>query len=251
MIDLERRKKILKYLAGIYPSVWQLPNSVKILEFRALIDDHHPVKGETVLDLGCGKGLQTQLLASKGASVIGIDPSIKRHKAAITEIRWSRVKKNVDFRCCTLEVDSLESSSLDKAISFCVLEHIPNLDDVLSTIHKGLKPGGELHATVDSLSNIGDEQLLDKHRNEHAVVQYFTLETIEETLNRAGFSVFEKRHILTSDLARQKLMDELNTGNYFQPARIRKSDFEKLLSEEVASSSPDIGTMILVRARKA
>ena len=250
MIDIERRRKILKYIFRVYPNVWQLPNSVKILEFTELTKDHFPAKGETVLDLGCGKGIQTQLLASRGAMVIGMDPSVKRHTAAIKELRWSRVRKNVDFRCCTLETDGLESKSLDKAISFCVLEHIPNLDDVLSTIYKALKPGGELHATVDSLSNIDDEQLLDKHRNQHAVVQYFTMETIEETLNRAGFTVFEKRHILTSELARQKLIDELRTGNYLQPVEIRKGDFDKLARDEQTSLSPEKGTMILVRARK-
>lgn len=251
MIDIERRRKILKYVLGIYPSVWQLPNSVKILEFLELTEDFNPVKGETVLDLGCGKGLQAQLLASNGANIIAMDPNVKRHRAAMRELRWSRVRNRVDLRCCSIEDDSFEPGTLDSAISFCVLEHIPNLDNVLQRINKALKPEGELHATVDSLSNVDDEQLLLTHRREHEVVQYFTLDTIESTLNRAGFRVFEKRHILSSELAKKKLIDELETGNYLQPAKIRKADFENLSKHERECSSKNRGTMILVRARKS
>jgi SAM-dependent methyltransferase len=250
MLELKNKLHSLKYLLGIYPNFWQLPNAVKLYEFMELTRDFYPAKNTRVLDLGCGKGIQTQLLAARGADVFGVDPSTKRFNAANGELKWSKAKRKVRFFCGTLEEAKLKDKSFDSVISFCVLEHIPNLPEVLQEIHRILKDGGELHATVDALDNIDDAALKDKHRNEHAVVQYFTPETIEETLRKAGFRVTEKRHILTSDLAKDKLIEELTTGKYFLPPSERKKALERLKKEEEKSASRKRGTMILCRAQK-
>lgn len=250
MIDIQRRVTALKYFVGVYPSVWQLPNAVKIYEYQEIAKGFSPKTGNKVLDLGCGRGLQTQLIARGGAEVIGIEPNPKRYALAIKELRSSRVKNRVEFYNGTLDEIELEDETLDHAVSFCVLEHIPNLDDVLKKIFRLLKKGGELHATVDSLGNIADERLIEKHRTEHAVVQYFTEATIEQTLAGAGFTVTEKRPILTSSLARKKLVDELETGNYLDSVERRKQLVKELTDEEMRSGRPERGTMILVRARK-
>lgn len=251
MIDFQRRKLALKYLVGSYPTVWQLPNAVKIHEYLELTKNFAPARGRNVIDLGCGKGLQTQLIAKGGASVLGIEPNTKRFELARRELKWSRLRNRVKFFHGTLADAKLDAASFDAMISFCVLEHIPNLTDVLADLHTTLTPGGEIHATVDSLSNIDDERLLNFHRSEHAVCQYFDLNSIETTLTSAGFEVTEKRFILTSELARRRMIDELETGNYIEPAKSRKQKYAELAAAEAASTTTDRGTMILVRARKA
>lgn len=250
MIDIQRRVSSLKYLLGVYPSVWQLPNSVKIYEYLE-IEKGLGLDGKSnVLDLGCGRGLQTQLLARNSAHVTGIEPDTKRYSLAVRDLKTKRLKEKIDFVHGTLDDAKIEPESLDRAVSFCVLEHIPNLDDVLATIHTLLKKGGEIHATVDSLTNMEPGDKLEKHRVEHKVVQYFTMDTIEETLKRAGFTVFEKRNFLTSDLAKEKLLTELETDNYQDPAASKKEMVADLTEKEQSSPHSDRGTMILVRARK-
>jgi 2-polyprenyl-3-methyl-5-hydroxy-6-metoxy-1,4-benzoquinol methylase len=250
MIDIRRRVSTLKYVLGLYPSVWQLPNAVKIYEYLEIAKGLNANKNLRILDLGCGRGLQTQLLARNAAHVTGIEPDPKRFQLALRDVRSSRVKNKIEFVNGTLEDATLEEGTLDRAVSFCVLEHIPNLDEVLAKIFKLLRSGGELHATVDSLGNMDDQALIEKHRKEHAVVQYFTLDTIEETLNRAGFVVTEKRHFLTSPLAKAKLIAELETGNYLDPIELRKKRVQDLAEAESRITEPSGGTMILVRARK-
>ena len=250
MIDVARRISLLKYLFGVYPSVWQLPNAVKILEFNELTKVFSPDEGTKVLDLGCGKGLQTQLLASRGAKVFGVEPNEKRYKLAQREVRWSRAKRDVSFFHGTLDQAPFEDGSFDSVVSFCVLEHIPNLDEVLQRLHRLLRKGGQLHATVDSLSNIEDNDLIEKHRNEHSVVEYFTPQTVDDRLRGAGFEVLEKRHILTSDMAKQMLVNELKTGNYWMPPDVRSKYYSELVEAETQAPS-ETGTMILVRAQKA
>jgi len=251
MIDIQRRVFALKYFLGAYPSVWQLPNAVKIYEYLEIEKGLNSSPDSRMLDLGCGRGLQTQLLALNAAHVTGVEPDTKRHSLALRDIKTSRVRKKVTFVHGTLEDANLKKETLDRAVSFCVLEHIPNLTEILVKIFGLLRVGGELHATVDSLSNIDDKNLLEKHRKEHAVVQYFTLDSIEQTLNRAGFTVTEKRNFLTSKLAKEKLVDELETGIYLDPPAQRKKMVHELVDAEKRSTEPNQGTMILVRARKA
>lgn len=250
MIDIKRRVTAIKYALGFYPSIWQLPNAVKIFEYLEIEKGLKLDRRHQVLDLGCGRGLQTQLLARNAAHVTGVEPDNKRHLLAVRDLGSSRLRKKINFVHGTLEDAKLEKESLDRAVSFCVLEHIPNLDEALSRIFRAMRSGGELHATVDSLSNINDDRLLEKHRSEHSVIQYFTLDSIEQTLNNAGFAVMEKRHFLTSKLAKEKLIAELETGNYLDPVVRRKKLVQDLFDAEMQNSAPNQGTMILVRAWK-
>ena len=76
-------------------------------------------------------------------------------------------------------------------------EHIQNLDDVLRELLRLLKPGGELHASVDALASIRDPELLARHRRDHYVVQYFTQQTLRRQLEAAGFEVLEIYPLMT------------------------------------------------------
>ena len=56
------------------------------------------VKGLT-LDVGCGRGIQAQILARRGPSVFGIDPGEKQIRNACHEVKRSNVRERVNFLC--------------------------------------------------------------------------------------------------------------------------------------------------------
>ena len=62
--------------------VWNVGNAFKVHEFRQLVELSGLKKTHTVLDLGCGTGLQTVLLARRCASILGVDVSPKAIKEA-------------------------------------------------------------------------------------------------------------------------------------------------------------------------
>ena len=240
----------MKYLLGSYPSVWQLHNPSKVYEFEKLVEEVRLKAGHHVLDLGCGHGRQTQLLAKSGVSVVGVDPIQNAVRTARWELKWSRVRHLVKFIHGTLESANLPPETLDFVFSFCVFEHIHNLGEVLLELHHLLKPGGEIHATVDTMSTITDPEILEKHRNDYHVVQYFQPDTICEVFAEAGFKAFHHRYILASDYARDELIRDLRTGNSRRRGREMKSGYARLIREEKSIPEPEAGLMILCRARK-
>lgn len=235
-------------LLGLYPNRWSVGNAFKVHEFRELVDRASLKPDSVVLDLGCGQGLQTLLLAGRCANVVGIDVSPTAIEKAKQRTRFSPVSARLQYHCSPLETAGLPANHFDHVFSFCVLEHIPNLDVVLAELARIVKPGGELHFTVDSLGTIRDRGLIEQHRQEHSVVEYFTADSIRSRLSGAGFDVTECYPIFTSPLARDEFATRIATGGSLNLlGKIRL--YRELRREDRQNPSPE-GIMILVRAKK-
>ncbi len=98
----------------------------------------------------------------------------------------------------------MPSDTLDHVFSFCVLEHIRNLHEVLLEVRRILKPGGQVHVSVNSLATITSEALIGKHHRDNFVLQYFNQQTLREELQSAGLEVASIFPILTGEFARQE-----------------------------------------------
>jgi arsenite methyltransferase len=102
--------------------------------------------GETVLDLGCGAGLDVLLAAQKVGSTgkaIGIDMT----EDMICRARDNAQKaglSNVEIHLAEIESLPLEDDSVDCVISNCVLNLVPDKSVAFAEIFRVLKPGGRL-----------------------------------------------------------------------------------------------------------
>jgi SAM-dependent methyltransferase len=100
--------------------------------------------GETVVDLGCGGGLDVFLAADKvgpTGKAIGIDMTpemleVSRRNAA--------GRRNVEFYQSTIDNMPLPDGSVDCVISNCVINLAPDKPAVFREIGRILKPGGRL-----------------------------------------------------------------------------------------------------------
>lgn len=116
-------------MSRVVPSVWMLRNPFKIYEYIEVVSGAGLRPHHVVLDLGCGKGFQTQILARSCRRVIGLDVAPETVAEARRFLRHSCVRHRVEFLAGKVEEAGLPGGSLDRVISFCVLEHIPNLDE--------------------------------------------------------------------------------------------------------------------------
>jgi arsenite methyltransferase len=103
-------------------------------------------RGEVVVDLGCGGGLDIFLASPKlgpEGRAIGIDMTPEMIERARRNAEKSEVK-NVEFHLSTIDKLPLESGSVDCVISNCVINLAPNKQAVFREIVRVLKPGGRL-----------------------------------------------------------------------------------------------------------
>jgi len=235
---------------GILPSLWQLANPFKIYEYRAVLEGVLLTPSDSVLDLGCGGGLQTQLLARRGLTALGVDTSPTAIEQARKHLVNPRLRSRVSYVCADLLHAQLPQNSYEHIFSFCVLEHIPHYQETLAECNRILQPGGHLHISVDSLATISDEELRHKHQSDHHVHQYFSTSSLEQALLSAGFEVRAVFPIFKGPLAAREFSKRIWQRQYRKGPVRRYLLFRRLVQEDQQYQNATEGIMLVAHAAK-
>lgn len=143
--DLRRLKKV----DWFYNNIWRDPEFVKI-NLMPKIDfvlDIAKQRGGKVIELGCGYGYLTLELARNGLDVVGVDLSPKSIEIAKKFANENPFKENfgsLKYVCGDILSMDLGENKFDTIVFFGTLHHIPDIDLILSKVHKALKSGGNL-----------------------------------------------------------------------------------------------------------
>jgi len=186
--------------------------------------------GRTILDIGCLDGTVGQLFLQRGNVVHGIDAAAPAVKTAVErgiQARVGNLEERLDF----------PDAMFDAVFAGEVLEHIFDIDSLLSEIHRVLKPGGHLVATTPNLAAFGRRLLLLLNRNPHIEIsftgeaaghiRYFIRSTLFDILGKHGFRVTD----YTSDVV-----------NFDRAGRVRSICMARLF--------PTLGKSLIVRAER-
>ena len=108
------------------------------------IDQHSPVAEMQVLDVGCGGGILCESLASRGATVTGIDMAETPLKIAKQHAKESQL--SIDYQLSTAEDFAAEhKGQFDIVTCLEMLEHVPSPASVVAACAALVKPGGHLY----------------------------------------------------------------------------------------------------------
>ena len=108
------------------------------------IDEHSPVAGQRLLDVGCGGGILAEAMAHRGARVTGIDMG----EAPLSVARLHREESGLDinYHHCTAEqLAEKEPEAYDIVCCLEMLEHVPDPAAVIAACADLAKPGGDLY----------------------------------------------------------------------------------------------------------
>jgi ubiquinone/menaquinone biosynthesis C-methylase UbiE len=146
--------------------------------------------GETVVDLGCGGGLDVLLAAPKvgpAGRAIGIDMT----PDMIDRARRNAARQgltNVAFHLATIDALPLPSASVDCLISNCVINLAPDKRAVFREMFRVLKPGGRVAVSDIALKKpLPDELARDVMAYVGCIAGAILITEYEQWLKAAGF----------------------------------------------------------------
>src|SRR3989338_11293002 len=179
----QRKRKALqglpsanKYLANLYSGLGDLRYDFRNYNLNQLIASN--VKGDSVLDIGCGNGFLLGLL-SKSRKVYGIEPNNDLIKLA-KEIN----PKLIVYKGFAEEIDKLITNKLDSVLMIDVLEHIENDIIQIQKIHNHLNEDGQFIIVVPAY-----QFLYGKRDKNNGHYRRYSKKDLIKKLSKNGFKI--------------------------------------------------------------
>ena len=154
--------------------------------------------GETIVDLGCGGGLDVLLAAAKvgpKGKAVGIDMTpemIDRAKRNAAHSVDGKILTNVEFHLSTIDRLPLADNSVDCLISNCVINLAPDKRAVFREMLRVLKPGGRVAVSDIALKKpLPDEIGRDLMAYVGCIAGAILIEEYERGLREAGFEAVQ------------------------------------------------------------
>jgi len=213
-IDKKAARHSFNRAASSYDSVAILQREVG----QRLIERLDIVKKspDTILDVGCGTGSVTTLLANRyrKASVYAVDFAEQMLAVAVTRQSWRQklLQRAIRVVCADAEKLPIKSNSMDFIFSNLTLQWCGDLDRTFAEFRRILKPGGLLMFTTlgpDTLKELRSSwNSIDTNQHVHTFID---MHDIGDALVRAGLSdpVMDVEYFTMTYDDVKKLMREL------------------------------------------
>jgi 2-polyprenyl-3-methyl-5-hydroxy-6-metoxy-1,4-benzoquinol methylase len=156
----------------------------------------------SILEVGCGPGWVTEILALLGYKVTAFDPSddfieIARNRIfdAASARKYPDLEKNVTFIVNTLEDIEFPEDSFDGIIFYDILHHIIDEEKGLNNCSKWIRDSGALGIIEGAWNpgNIALEAALNEEMKNYGTLESpFTPEYLDFLLQKNGFTEIER-----------------------------------------------------------
>jgi len=168
-----RSEMFLSTYLGIVVNPFHIIRSGLHTEIRKI----SPQMNGNVLDFGCGSK-PYQGLFINAEKYIGVDIEASGHNHATSKVDFFYDGKTLPF----------DSEHFDGVVSFETLEHVFELDGILSELNRVIKPGGKLLISVPFV--------WDEHEVPYDFARYTSF-GVRHLLSKHGFEVVEYRKTTT------------------------------------------------------
>jgi ubiquinone/menaquinone biosynthesis C-methylase UbiE len=158
--------------------------------YKLVLEFLPPVQGKRILEIACGRGGFSRLLASKGATVCGADFS----ESAITIaneklLRFPELANRLTYLQADAQSLPFADGFFDIVISCETIEHVPDHRAAVREMYRICKRGGTLHLTTPNYLNFMGLYLI------YALVRHPGLKSTQPLDKRYVF--FQVRNFVT------------------------------------------------------
>jgi len=173
-------------------------------------------KGEIVLDLGSGGGIDVFLAANKvgeTGKVIGVDMTQEMIENAMKNASEGNYR-NVEFKLGEIENLPIENDSVDVIISNCVINLTPDKSVAYKEAFRVLKPGGRiLVSDLVTEGTIPEEIRRNFQAWSECIAGAMEKQAYLDTIKKAGFSDIEvvEQHYFTEPNMDERLISKITS----------------------------------------
>ena len=191
------------------------------------IDGIAPLKGQRVLDVGCGGGILADAMARKGANVLGIDLAEKSLKVAQLHSLEAGTP-HIDYRLVAAEALAAEMpGQFDVVTCMEMLEHVPDPASVVQACARLAKPGGWVFfSTINRnpksflMAILGAEYVLNLvPRGTHEYARLLRPSELARFCRDAGLDMQQSRGLEYNPLSRRYRLSTDTSVNYMLATR--------------------------------
>jgi len=187
----------------------------------AFIEQHAPLAGKQVLDVGCGGGILSEAMAAHGARVTGIDMAASSLQVARLHLLESGLE--VDYQCITAEeLSHRQAASFDTVTCMELLEHVPDPASLVAACARLVKPGGNVFfSTLNRnpkaylLAVVGAEYLLRMlPKGTHDYARFIRPAELDAWVRRNGLTLRHMAGLGYNPLSRRYHLNDDVSVNY-------------------------------------
>ena len=162
-------------------------------EARRLLSMGGAMPGGTALEVGCGRGVGSELIlnvfGAENVDAFDLDP----HMAKLAQKKLERYGDRIRLRVGDVTDIQAEDDYYDAVFDFGIVHHVPNWRDALKEIHRVLKPGGRFYC----------EEVLERYIThpfwrrllDHPQEDCFNHDQFVKSLENTGFLVVGSTHL--------------------------------------------------------
>lgn len=122
------------------------------------------LQGVKAIDVGCGAGILTEALAQQGALMTGLDMSYEALQAG--KLHAQQGGLNINYvQQAVEEFAAQHEGEFELVTCMEMLEHVPDVDSVLSALCRMLRPGGVLVLSTINQTAMAQLQMIEVVEN--------------------------------------------------------------------------------------
>ena len=188
---------------SVFERFYQIAKSINLNDKLKLINKI--ANGKKILDYGCGVGDYLEHMQKNGYDVLGMEPNDSARKIAQSKLGENKVTST--------EIEHI-NGKFDVITLWHVLEHIPNLHEIIEQLKKHLKENGTLVIAVPNHQSY-DAKYYGQYWAAYDVPRHlwhFTETSMHKLFNEFGMKI-ESVHPMKLDSFYVSLLSEKYKGN--------------------------------------